>query len=129
MPDEQLWESYAYFLERVVPVAERAGVRMALHPDDPPISPIRGIARIFRSVDPMARAIELVPSAHHGITFCQGTFATMGADIPTAIRSFGERKTVHRERPQGTPGFSPEGNEASADEAGAEVRMKSVVVQ
>ena len=95
VPDEQLWESYAYFLERVVPVAERAGVRMALHPDDPPISPIRGIARIFRSVDAMTRAIELVPSAYHGITFCQGTFATMGADIPTTIRYFGERKKIH----------------------------------
>src|SRR5438067_1000220 len=80
--DEQLWESYAYFLERVVPVAERAGVKMALHPDDPPISPIRGIARVFRSVDAMARAIEMVPGDCHGITFCQGTFATMGADIP-----------------------------------------------
>src|SRR5437764_9869736 len=62
VPDEQLWESYAYFLERVVPVAERAGVRMALHPDDPPISPIRGVARIFRSVDAMVRAVEMVPS-------------------------------------------------------------------
>jgi mannonate dehydratase len=93
--EEQLWESYAYFLERVVPVAERAGVRMALHPDDPPISPIRGVARIFRSVEAMERAIAMVPSDYHGITFCQGTFATMGTDIPAAIRSFGGRDKIH----------------------------------
>ncbi len=93
--EEQLWDSFAYFLERVVPVAERARVKLALHPDDPPISPIRGIARIITSVDALKRAVELVPSEWNGLTFCQGTIATMGADIPAAIRYFGERQKIY----------------------------------
>jgi mannonate dehydratase len=92
---EKLWDNYTYFLERVVPVAEQARVRLALHPDDPPISPIRGIARIIINVDAFKRALEMVPSDYNGITFCQGSFSTMGADIPAAIRYFGERRKIH----------------------------------
>ena len=93
--DDQLWESLAYVMERIVPVAEEAGVKLALHPDDPPISPIRGVARILRSPEAMRRAIDLVPSPYNGVTFCQGTFATMGADIPAEIHAFGERGAIH----------------------------------
>jgi len=80
--EERLWDNFAYFLEWVVPVAERARVKLALHPDDPPISPIRGIARIITSVDALKRAIALVPSACNGLTFCQGTITTMGGRHP-----------------------------------------------
>ncbi len=93
--DDQLWASLAYVMERIVPVAEEAGVKLALHPDDPPISPIRGVARILRSPEAMRRAIDLMPSPNNGVTFCQGTFATMNADIPQEIRSFGERGAIH----------------------------------
>ncbi|HVU66952.1 MAG TPA: mannonate dehydratase [Ktedonobacteraceae bacterium] len=85
--EERLWDNFAYFLERVVPVAEQAGVKLALHPDDPPLSPIRGIGRIFTSVEAFQRAMALVPSEVNGLTFCQGNFAAMGADIPTALRT------------------------------------------
>lgn len=85
--EERLWDNFAYFIERVVPVAEQAGVKLALHPDDPPISPIRGIGRIFTNVDACKRAMALVPSAYNGLTFCQGTFATMGVHIPTTTRT------------------------------------------
>lgn len=85
--EERLWDNFAYFIERVVPVAEQAGVKLALHPDDPPISPIRGVGRIFTNVDAFKRAIALVPSAYNGLTFCQGTFATMGVHIPATIRT------------------------------------------
>jgi len=86
--EEKLWDNLEYFLERVVPVAEDAGVKLALHPDDPPLSPVRGISRIIRSVEAYDRVLELYPSEHNGITFCQGNFAAMGADIPEAIRHF-----------------------------------------
>jgi mannonate dehydratase len=89
--EDQLWDSYAYFMQRVVPVAERAGVRLGLHPDDPPLSPIRGVARIFRSVEAFDRAMALIPSDYSGVTLCQGTFATMGANIPETIRHFGSK--------------------------------------
>jgi mannonate dehydratase len=89
--EEQLWSSLEYVMKAIVPVAEEAGVMLALHPDDPPISPIRGVGRILTSPDAMMRAIDLVPSPQNAITFCQGTFSTMNADIPKEIRRFGER--------------------------------------
>ncbi|MCY4372531.1 MAG: mannonate dehydratase [Spirochaetaceae bacterium] len=92
--EEQLWEHFAWFSERVVPVAESHGIKLALHPDDPPLSPIRGVGRIMRSVENMERAIELVPSPCNGLTFCQGNFTAMGADLPAAIRRFGEKRKI-----------------------------------
>lgn len=84
--EEELWENLEYFLERVVPVAEEAGVKLALHPDDPPLSPVRGVSRIIRSVEAYERMLDIYPSDYNGITFCQGNFAAMGVDIPEAIR-------------------------------------------
>jgi mannonate dehydratase len=91
--EEQLWGNFAYFLERVVPVAKQAGVKLALHPDDPPLSPIRGVGRIFTSVEAFKRALALVPSPYNGLTFCQGNFTAMGAHIPTAIRAL--KDSIH----------------------------------
>lgn len=93
--EDQLWESLAWVMERIVPVAEEAGVKLALHPDDPPISPIRGIGRILTTPDNMMRAIDLVPSPVNGITMCQGTFSTMGADVPAEIKRFLDRDAIH----------------------------------
>ena len=59
--EERLWENLEYFLRRVVPVAEEANVRLALHPDDPPISPVRGLGRIMRTVEAFERVVEVVP--------------------------------------------------------------------
>jgi mannonate dehydratase len=86
--DEQMWENLAYFLKRIIPVAEEAGVKLAMHPDDPPMSPLCGLARIMRNVENFDRLIALVPSPCNGITFCQGCFAEMGVDIPATIRHF-----------------------------------------
>lgn len=104
--EERLWDNLKYFLERIVPVAEQAKVKLALHPDDPPISPIRGVSRILRSADALQRAIDLVPSPYSGITLCQGTLATAGEDIPSVIRRFaGQNKLffVHFRDVRGTP--------------------------
>jgi mannonate dehydratase len=92
--DEQMWDNLAHFLRRVVPVAEEAKVKLALHPDDPPISPIRGLARIMRSVEAFERVVDMVPSDYNGITFCQGCFAEMGVDVPAIIRRFGEQQKI-----------------------------------
>jgi mannonate dehydratase len=89
--EERLWENLESFLRRVVPVAEEAGVRLALHPDDPPITPVFGIARIMRSVEAFQRVIDLVPSECNGITLCQGNFTLMTHDLPAAIRHFGRQ--------------------------------------
>ena len=104
--EELLWETLQYFLERIVPVAEEAGVKLAMHPDDPPLSPIRGLGRIMRSVDNFQRLLDLVPSPVNGIALCQGNFALMTDDLPGAIRHFGEQKKiffVHFRDVRGTP--------------------------
>jgi len=93
--DEQMWDNFAYFLQRVLPVAEAAGVKLALHPDDPPMSPVRGLARIMRDMDAFKRVLDMADSPSNGITFCQGNFAAMpGVVIPQAIRYFGGRKKI-----------------------------------
>ena len=92
--DEQ-WENLRYFLERTVPAAERAGVKMAMHPDDPPLSPIRGVARIMSNLDNYQRLVDLVPSEMNGIGLCQGNFALMTDDLPAAIRHFGGQGKIH----------------------------------
>lgn len=94
VPAERIWQNLQYFLEAVLPVAEAAGVKLALHPDDPPIPNLRGIGRVLISFAAMRRAIELVPSPNLGITLCQGTFAAMGEQIPEVIRYFGSRKKL-----------------------------------
>ena len=88
--DERMWEHLEYFLKRVVPAAEGAGVKLAMHPDDPPIS-LRGQARIMRSVENFDRMLDIVDSPCNGITLCQGCFAEMGTDIPETIRHFGDK--------------------------------------
>src|SRR5258706_13989178 len=104
--EEQLWDNLKYFLERVVPVAEKANVKLAMHPDDPPLSPIRGLGRIMRSVENFQRLLDLVPSSVNGITLCQGNFALMTDDLPGVIRHLGEQGKiffVHMRDVRGTP--------------------------
>jgi mannonate dehydratase len=104
--EDQLWENLKYYLKEIVPVAEKAGVRLALHPDDPPITPIRGVSRILRSADALQQAIDLVPSEYSGVTLCQGTLATAGEDIPAVIRRFGKQGKIffaHFRDVRGTP--------------------------
>jgi mannonate dehydratase len=92
--DDQVWASLKYFLDAVVPEAERAGVKLAAHPDDPPLSPIRGIARVLRSVENYQRLLDLYPSPVNGIALCQGNFTLMTADLPGAIRHFAKQRKL-----------------------------------
>ena len=91
---ERLWENLEYFLKKVVPVAEEAKVRLALHPDDPPVPSLRGVGRILTSFEAMKKAVNLVPSEYSGVALCQGTFATMGEDVNSVIKYFGERNKI-----------------------------------
>lgn len=92
--EEDLWRNLRYFLERVLPVAEKAGVKLSMHPDDPPLSPIRGVGRIMSSLDNYQRLIDMVPSEANTITMCQGNFALMTDDLPAAIRHFGRQGKI-----------------------------------
>lgn len=92
---DDIWKNLEYFLKAVVPEAEKYGIKLALHPDDPPIESIRGIPRIMTSANAFKRLIEIVPSPNNGITLCQGTFATMGENIPEVIKYFGKKGKIH----------------------------------
>lgn len=114
--DEQMWDNLAYFLKAVIPVAEEAGVRMALHPDDPPISPIAGVARIMRSHEPLKRFIEIVPSDSNGLWFCQGTISEMPGNVLDAIRYFGSRDKIFYVHFRNVTGTVPAFSETFLDE-------------
>jgi mannonate dehydratase len=92
---EDLRRNLRWFLDRIVPVAEEAGVRLAMHPDDPPLPSVRGIDRILSSVDGFRRLLELHPSEVNGITLCQGNFTLMTPDLPAVIREFGSAQRIH----------------------------------
>jgi mannonate dehydratase len=89
--EEQLWQNLEYFLNAVVPVAEKAQVQLAMHPDDPPLSPIRGLGRIMRSVENYQHLLDLCPSPVNGLALCQGNFTLMTTDLPGVIRHFGRQ--------------------------------------
>ena len=87
---EQLWANLAYFLERVVPAAESAGVRLAIHPDDPPWS-ILGLPRIVTSGPALERLVRLVDRPANGVTVCTGSLgADPRNDLPAIIRRLGK---------------------------------------
>jgi mannonate dehydratase len=104
--EDELWTNLEYFLRKVIPVAEKAGVKLAMHPDDPPLSPIRGVGRIMRSIENYQRLLDIIPSSVNGITMCQGNFTLMTDDLPGAIRKFGQQNKiffVHFRDVRGTP--------------------------
>ncbi len=79
--DEQaMWANWERFIEAVLPVAEGAGVTLSLHPDDPPVPELDGVARIFRDEAALARALAFADSPNHGLAFCTGTLAERGAE-------------------------------------------------
>ena len=93
--EERTWDNLSYLVKGVVPSLEANGVRLAFHPCDPPISPTQGFARPLRSTETFDRLLNIVPTTDKiGLNFCQGCFAEMGEDIPTAIRHFGERGRI-----------------------------------
>jgi mannonate dehydratase len=92
---ERLWEHLAYFLERVVPVAAEANVKMAMHPDDPPWS-IFGLPRIITNAAALDRLVSLVDHPSNGVTFCTGSLGADPAnDLPAMVRALGRRGRIN----------------------------------
>ena len=91
---EEVWSRIAYLYERIVPVAEEARVRLATHPDDPPMACYRGVWQVLISFEGFRRFIELVPSPYNGLLFCMGCMQEAGEDVPAMIRYFGERHKI-----------------------------------
>ncbi len=92
--EEKVWDNLVYFQKAVIPVAEKAGIQMALHPDDPPLSPLRGLGRILTSAANFEKVMEIVPSPINGVTFCQANFLAMGENIYDLAEKWCKRKKV-----------------------------------
>ena len=96
---EDIWGFYTYFIKAVLPVAEKADVRLALHPDDPPIPMMNGVAKVFTHYDGIKRADQIAGgSKYWGLTFCVGTWSEggekMGKDVYGMIEDFGARGKI-----------------------------------
>jgi mannonate dehydratase len=96
---DEIWASYTYFVKAVLPVAEEAGVKLALHPDDPPVAKMNGVAKLFTHYDGYRRAEEISgKSPNWGLTFCVGTWSEggdrMGKNVFEMIRDFGGRGKI-----------------------------------
>ncbi len=93
--EDEVWATLAQFIREVVPVAEDAGVRIGLHPDDPPVPDLGGVGRVVRSFANYQRAVDLADSPNFGLCFCVGSWAEDGAaldkDVYEIIEDFGAR--------------------------------------
>jgi len=92
--EEEMWDRFLYFARPIVETAEEAGVQLTMHPNDPPVKEMRGVARIFHDTDGLRRLLKEIPSRNNGITFCQGTITEMGVDVLKEIRYFASRDRI-----------------------------------
>jgi len=95
MTEDAFYLNMKYFLDAIIPHAEKLGIKMAVHPDDPP-QPIFGLPKLIISRSNIRRFLDLYPSEYNGLTLCTGSLgACMGADIPAMIREFGDEGRIH----------------------------------
>ena len=93
--EEKLWANLTYFLQAIIPVAEEVGIKMAIHPDDPP-RPIFGLPRIVKNRADLARLLAVIDTPANGLTLCSGSLgADLGNDIQSLVREFGAKKRIH----------------------------------
>ncbi len=98
---DEIWDNYIYFIKKVVPVAEEAGVRIGIHPDDPPQPMLAGVPRcIFSSFDGYKKALEIANSPNVGMCLCVGSWLEggplMGKDPVETIKYFGGQKKLFK---------------------------------
>lgn len=97
---DEIWDNYTYFIKKVVPVAGETGVRIGIHPDDPPEPILGGVPRIFTSFENYRRAMDIADSPNVGICLCCGTWLEggprMGKTPAEMIRYFGPRKRLFK---------------------------------
>ena len=91
---EEAWARIAYLYERIVPVAEEADVRLATHPDDPPLATYRGAANTFNGLSGFTRLFDAFPSPVNGMLLCLGCMQEAGEDVVGVIREIGRRKKI-----------------------------------
>ncbi len=94
--EEEIWANLEYWIKIITPIAEEEGIRLGIHPCDPPVPVLGGIPQILRNFAAYKRLVEIYPSDANGIEFCQGTMAEMqdDVDIYDKIRYFGSRHKI-----------------------------------
>ena len=93
--EDEMWENLEYWIKIITPIAEEEGIRLGIHPCDPPVEQLGGVPQLLRSFDSYKRLISIVESPSNAIEFCQGTFSEMeGDNIYEMIRYFGERGKI-----------------------------------
>jgi mannonate dehydratase len=96
--EDQLWEALTWFIERIIPVCEKAKVKMGYHPNDPAVSPFLGSAQIMISPAAYRRLFSIADSPFNGVSFCQGNFRSMkyapGEDIYSVATEFAEKRKI-----------------------------------
>jgi mannonate dehydratase len=99
-PADHIWKTFTTFIRAVIPAAEKANVKIGLHPDDPPVSPLGGVARIFINYGAYERAFQIADSPNFGACLCVGTWGEggkgMGRDPVEAALSFGRRNKLFK---------------------------------
>lgn len=95
MSQQTYWQNMKYFLDAVVPEAERLDIRLAIHPDDPPW-PLYGLPKVINSAENIRLFLSLNPSPYNGLTLCSGSLgADLSNDIPALVREFSAQGRVH----------------------------------
>jgi len=92
--EEEMWEHLEYWIKAITPVAEEEGIRLGIHPDDPPVPQLFGVPRLLRSHAAYKKLLDFYPSDYNAIEFCQGTFSEMEDDVYEAISYFGSRNKI-----------------------------------
>jgi mannonate dehydratase len=131
---EELWENYTYFIRQVVPVAEETGIRIGIHPDDPPVPVLGGVPRcIFGNFDGYVRALEIANSPNIGVCLCCGTWMeggkSMGRDVFQAAREFARMGKLWKIHFRNVSAPIPEFTEAFVDEGYTDMKklMRTLV--
>lgn len=114
--EDELWANYQRFLEAIVPVAEDAGVKLALHPNDPPVSDYDGVPFLHTSIDGVDRSMELVPSDNHGVTLGVGTWSASEENVIEVINHYGQRDEIFYVHFRDVDGTVPSFHETFVDE-------------
>jgi mannonate dehydratase len=104
---QKLWQNYEYFVSAVMPEAEKAGIKLIVHPSDPPLRQVAGVDRILISVEDFEKAEKIANSSAFGINFCIGTFSQLGGEetVMEMIQKFvprGKIQMIHFRDVQGT---------------------------
>jgi len=122
VPAERIWENYRVFVQRVMPVAEKAHIRMALHPDDPPLPKLRGVGRIFGTMESFDKALKLAPSPSNGVTFCRANFKLMGVELGDCVRRLAKQGRLFFVHLRDVRGTAERFEEVFHDEAAAALK-------